>query len=93
MLLPARLKVSHEGIVTRRVFRLTRRVLRRADISHLTFGRDWRGYYGTWGVCAVVLSGDVVPIVETISFTSRGASRWMDYLSAKLELISRAPAE
>jgi hypothetical protein len=93
VLLPARLSVSHEAIVTRTPFLLTRRTLCRANISQLTCGRDWRGYYGTSGVGAVMSNGDVIPIVETISFTSRGATRWMEYLSAKLELTSRALAD
>src|ERR1700741_2208125 len=93
ILLPARLRVSHEGIVTRRPFLLTRRSLLGADISRLTCGRDWRGYYGTWGVSAVMSSGDVIPIVETMSFTSRGVTRWMDYVSAKLDLTSRSPSK
>jgi hypothetical protein len=93
ILLPARLRVSHEGIVTRNPFLLTRRNLGSANISQLTCGRGWQGYYGTWGVSAVMSGGDVIPIVETMSFTSRGARRWMQYLSAKLDLTSRPPAD
>ena len=82
MLLPRRLQVKDGVLITRRPLLMTRRTVEVAAISRFEVRQpiDWGGRTGSNGVSAILNDGQVVPVTESMSFTRRGASRWLPFL-------------
>lgn len=81
-LLPRRLQVKDGVLITRRPLLMTRRAVEVATISCLEVRNpfEWGGRVGTYGVCAILNDGQVVPVTESMSLTRRRASRWLPFL-------------
>ena len=82
VLLPRRLQVKDGVLITRRPFLMTRRSVEVASISCVEVRTPvaWGGQSGSYGVSAILKDGEVVPVTESMSFTRRGASRWLAFL-------------